>query len=77
MIPGVTVSVRRTIIRIKLVFYAFRQSLKEIAAEIRNVPADYKAQRLLLDGLRRQYQKHLERKQTAQDLEPTVPGGDG
>ena len=77
MTPGVTVSARRAVIRIKSVFRAFRQAFKDIAADISNVPADYKAQRILVDGLRRQYQRHYERKQAAQKLEPTGPGGDG
>ncbi len=77
MTPGVTVSARRTVIRVKSVFRAFRQAFKDIAADIRNVPADYKAQQLLVDGLRRQYRKHYERKQAARNPEPGNPGGDG
>lgn len=70
--------VRRAVgaaIRVELAFYAFRQALKDIAADISNVPADYKVQRLLVDGLRRQDQRHYERKQAARNLEPTDPGG--
>ena len=75
MTPAVTVSAWRTVVRIKSVFCAFRHALKDIAADIRNVPADYKAQRLLVDGLKRYARQHYERKWIAGRQEPTDPGG--
>lgn len=53
------------VIRIKTVFFAFRQALKDIAADIRNVPANYKTQRLMVDGLKRHTRQHYERKRVA------------
>ena len=63
-------------IRMKSVFYAFRQALKDIAADIGNVPADYKARRRLVDGLRRNARQYNERKRIARGQEPTDPGSE-
>ena len=62
-------------IRVESAFYAFRQALKDIAADIRNVPANYKARRLLVDSLRRYARQHYERKRVAGRQEPTDPDG--
>lgn len=62
--------------RLELAFCAFRQALKDIAADIRNVPANYKRRRLMVDGLRRYARQHYERKRVAGKQEPTRPAGD-
>lgn len=74
----VTAAARRcAAVRVKLAFRAFRQALKDITADIKNVPADYKAQRLLVDGLKRYHPQHDERNRIVRRQEPTDPGGDG
>ena len=58
-------------------FHAFRKALKDIAADIWNLPADCKAQRLLVDGLQWKVSQHYDRKRPAWWQWPTDPGSDG
>lgn len=69
--------VRCTAVRVKSVFCAFRQALNDIAADIRNLPANYKARRLFVNGLTQIVRQHYEGKRVAGRQEPADPGGDG
>lgn len=59
---------------------AFRvlwQALKGIAASVKGLSADYKAQQLWVAGMQRIVDQHHEHKRLASGQEPTDPGGDG
>lgn len=73
----ISISALRAVARLALILFAPLLVLKDIVQSVWNLPADFRAQRLLMDGLRRQYRQFLERKRTAQYREPTASDRDG
>ena len=62
----------RAVADLALLLLAPVRMLKDIAQNVWNFPADLRAMRLLLDGLKRNYQLHYIRKRTGHGQEPTV-----